>query len=1032
MQTAILSNDQDDNNVTNSRRVRLFGRDYFPPTGAGEIYNFPPVELRTFARGEHKRLLIVYGFVTNHDISKNELHTYKADLNDWGQPINTPSQTVDRMLDLAGYDDWETVAIGYPIHRVKSLTPTQRAVALAAFDRRLEKWIDSIKPERILFLGAQALHRDKPMIGRMFEFKGIKSIWTTCATHFTVNDETTSSLLGEVVEHARTLRRGKNRYTIVPPETSFVMVDTMPKVREMFAALAKVKTIALDTEGDNLNRIVNNLISVQIAVSRSKAYFLPFVHFESPWLEKERDEIRAMLKDFFENFKGKVIGAHLKYECIILRSVIGCRHLPFRMYDVAVGAWAHNENRKFYSATGLSAWALERLERDHGYTRPEDMLAKDQRSTMASQPLERIAPYGVLDVFTPWWIHELQLQRARDTGYTDFERYVIHAGEMPHVFASMEKRGIPVDIPYLLSLRLGDGPLRTALRENKQKLQASEAAQRANQILLRKRGAPTKTLWSTGTAQVFDIDKQDAQSILFFDVLGLQASVITKSGKPSVGKAFLKANSMVQEVADFMAYNEAKKVKTGFVDAFAKIMTRNPDAIATKRIRSSYGFINVLTGRSSSSEPNLQNIPQRGKLAKLVKRQFSAEYGKIIIKQDFNANEVRGYAIIPNDMVLAERFHNSIQLHKEFRVAGANMREAAMAKWKAEADIHIQNVELFFQKKVDKSDPLRHQIKGVIFGTIYGRAGPSLAQELGITVEEAEALQQLFFKKFPTGAAWIAKVHKDGMDNFYAVNIFGGRRHLDGYRHAAKRVHKAMDRRGPNSLIQGPLSQVGYIAINRFERMLFNFERELAKDHRIIAPLCQHIGTMNAVHDSQEQETPTILAPLTSYLAEHAATSAIARYFNNYGLDLNVDFEIEQEVGKNMAEMTTLDGSVQSWREHLLPLCDTPKDRKDLLHNIDIMWRLRKTELQRDLDDRKVARDKGELPKPSTRMLLRASDIAQLRMPDWRDLETNATNRSTGNRTEQQVERPNRDTAQRDARRTKRPSNRRRHVRRAA
>lgn len=390
---------------------------------------------------------------------------------------------------------------------------------------------------------------------------------------------------------------------------------------------------------------------------------------------------------------------------------------------------------------------------------------------------------------------------------------------------------------------------------------------------------------------------------------------------------------------------------------------------------------------------NLQNIPNHGKLAKLVKKQFAAEYGKIILKQDYNANEVRGYAIVSDDDALAARFHNSIQLHKEFRVAGGNAREALREKWATEADIHIQNVELFFEKKVGRKDPLRQQVKGVVFGTIYGRAAPSLAEELGITVEEAENLQQLFFKKFPKGAKWIAKVHRDGAEQFYAVNIFGGRRHLDGYRHAAKKVHKAMDRRGPNSNVQGPLSQVGYIAINRAERMLYKFETELLNKFQIVAPLCKHIGTMNAVHDSQEIETPLILAPFASYIAEHAATSAVARYFRDYEVNLNVDFEIEQEVGKNNAEMTALDGSVQSMREHLLPLCENAKQREDLLHNINVIWRVRKMELQADLDARATAQRKGRLPEPSTRMWLKVEDVAKLRMPDWDDLERNAHTR---------------------------------------
>lgn len=997
-----------DNSMTEGGKVvTSFGRKYRPPNNAGELYNFPPTAWDVGGKpDELPRLLVVYGFVTNHDIAKGELHSHKADLNDWGKPIPCPAETVENLLRLGGFSPtkWDIVFVGYPIHRVNELSPQQKAIALEFFDYRLNKWIKSIGPDRILFLGAQPFHDEtkRPHIGRVFKYKGqantkgrlkkaVKAVWTLCATHLTVNDETTSSLLGQAISHVKTLKRGKNAYTFSEVPHTYEMVDTIDKLRSALAAFAEAPLLSIDTEADNLNRIVNNIISIQVATAKDRAYFIPITHYESPWNATERDVVITMLRDFFESYRGIVIGAHLKFECIQMRAMLGCRHLPFDLYDIAAGRYALDENAKFYASVGMSAWGLERMERDYGYRRPVDVLAKDQRGNMAAQPLERIAPYGVLDVITPFHIYEMQLQEAQDRAYKGFDKYVRHLCNMVHVFASMEVRGIPINTPYLLSLRQANGPLRKLLREVKQKLLSTPEAQEANKRLLAKRGAPAKGLWGGGkqVAQIFDIDKQEDQQVLFFDVMQLTGYQITSTGKRSIGKKFLKANKAIPFVADYIDYVEAKKVKTGFVDSFAKIMTRSLDAVQTGRIRSSYGFLNVLTGRSSSYDPNLQNIPAHGKQAKLIKEQFYAELGKCIIKQDFNANEVRGYAIVSGDKTLAGRFHHSIQLHKEYRVAGANRIEAAREAWSTGADIHVQNVELFFGKKVGKKDPLRQQVKGVVFGTIYGRGAPSLAEELNISEDEARNLVELFFDTFPAGAGWIEKVHDSGATNFYAVNIFGGRRHLYGYAHASRKVHKAMDRRGPNSLIQGPLSQVGYIAINKAERMIFDWEQSLARKHNIVAPLSKHIGTMNAVHDSQEVETPIVLAPLTSYVLEHAATTQIARYFKDYGVQLIVDFEIEQEVGKDLAHMETLDGRRESMLKYMVPLCSGSREEKALISNIHAVCDIRHKELLLDLEARELAVRKKRLPEPSTLMLMKSKHIVGLHMPDWRMFDRN-------------------------------------------
>lgn len=276
----------------------------------------------------------------------------------------------------------------------------------------------------------------------------------------------------------------------------------------------------------------------------------------------------------------------------------------------------------------------------------------------------------------------------------------------------------------------------------------SDAARMANSKLLKKIGAPTKSLWGNNAgAWVFSPDNDASKEMLFFEVLNLKGYSITESGKRSVGKVFLKSNSAHPVVAAFAEYVEAKKFKTGFVDSFAAIMSTNEDARTTKRIRSSYGFLNVLTGRTSSVDPNLQNLPAHGKLAKLIKKITRALKGYGLIKQDFGQNEIRGYAIISKDTAYAAKFWNSILLHKKYRVA----TEPADIKikrddWAANGDTHVAAVWDFFKQRVDKQHPLRQAVKAVIFGVLYGKSAKSLAKELALVElktlrEELKALR---------------------------------------------------------------------------------------------------------------------------------------------------------------------------------------------------------------------------------------------------------------------------------------------------
>lgn len=264
-------------------------------------------------------------------------------------------------------------------------------------------------------------------------------------------------------------------------------------------------------------------------------------------------------------------------------------------------------------------------------------------------------------------------------------------------------------------------------------------------------------------------------------------------------------------------------------------------------------------------------------------------------------------------------------------------------------------------------------------------------------LQDAEETINKFFDTYPDGARWIQRTHKSGREAFSAPNLFGGRRHLYGYISANQGVHSAMDRRGPNSLIQGPLSQVGYVAVYHFEQWLDILSRETG------LPLVGNIGCFNMVHDSQEVEAPILLLPLASYLLEHACTTVIVDYFRKFnipngklgysvftrtpddavqGIPLNVEFEVDQEVGPNLGETSKYDGHRRSMISSLEPMARTKRERRQLLENINIIMSIRERELKADLKSYAKADEKQNPRPPSNRRLLTAEDVMQMHLPE--------------------------------------------------
>ena len=417
----------------------------------------------------------------------------------------------------------------------------------------------------------------------------------------------------------------------------------------------------------------------------------------------------------------------------------------------------------------------------------------------------------------------------------------------------------------------------------------------------------------------------------------------------------------------------------------------------------SYEAGGIFNHNSASKDPNLQNIPERKSRAKMVKRQFVSQKGRLFCKRDFSAHEVRMAGAAAHDPMVAKSFWNGMQIRLKYEF----QREIPKEKkdwWGAQlkaADVHYQNYGVLYNvSPLNVTKAQRDSVKPVIFGSIYGKGMESLGQDLqrgtvdalektienyqkqltegnadkrAIQVKldgtlkerdhenakdwtaEAKKVSHLIFEvKFKRLGKWIKECEKQGLATCRVTNPLGGVRHLFGYLHPERHVRSAMDRRGPNSAVQGPSSTLGYKGGENTRRLVWEWFESRGVSLGYIQ--------CNAVHDSTVAESPYVNIPLMEYLAHHGFTTMLHRWMRDMGSPLLVGFEMDGKVGAceaHMEDATRWDAMVSAvekgiiwgndnlgWNEDVEPIMKIVKHNAQIIHN------LRRTEIRNQLEKR--------------------------------------------------------------------------------
>ena len=539
-------------------------------------------------------------------------------------------------------------------------------------------------------------------------------------------------------------------------------VLTEAQLSDWIARLQAADEFAFDSETDSLDPMRATLVGLSFSVEPGQACYIPLGH-DYPGAPAQLDRAAALeaLRPLLEDPTKKKLGQHGKYDLHVLR-----RH------GVDVRGYADDTMlESFVLNAGIARHDMDSLAKRHlGYDtiRYEDVAGKGAKQIPFSQvAIDDATRYAAEDADITLRLH--RVLRAKLAAEPTLDA-VYRGIEMPlvPVLARVEANGVLVDAD---ELRRQSADLGRRMLAAQQK--ATELAGRS-----------------------FNLDSPKQLGALLFDELKLPALVKTPSGAPSTNEEALEAIADQHELPRvILEYRGLAKLRSTYTDKLPEMV--NP---ATGRVHTSYHQAGAATGRLSSSDPNLQNIPVRTEEGRRIRTAFVAPPGRKLVACDYSQIELRIMAHLSEDPALLRAF-----------AAGADIHRATAA-------------EVFGKAIADVSANERRAAKAINFGLIYGMGAFGLARQLGIGRGEAQDYIALYFSRYPGVRDYMERTRQQARDHGYVETVFGRRLALD-YIHSRNAAQRAgAERAAINAPMQGTAADIikramvrvdGWLADNR-------------------------------------------------------------------------------------------------------------------------------------------------------------------------------------------------------------------------
>jgi len=555
------------------------------------------------------------------------------------------------------------------------------------------------------------------------------------------------------------LKKAKGEYRVV---------CSIEELEELSKRIKELGYFAIDLETDSLSPIDAHIVGISISLEEGKGYYIPVGHnvgsglIKTQYSNLDLKSVLKLIKELVENKDIAKIGQNVKYDMLVLENYD--IHLQNCGFDTMVASYLIDPGSHQHS---LDYIAMRYL--NYKMTTYKDVTKSGKKEIpFADVPIEVACEYSAEDADIALRLSNFFAPKLREY---NLER-VFHDVEIPLIFvlASMERAGVKIDTEVLRAF--------------------------ADEIQKRITVCEQEIYELAG--ERFNINSPAQLRTILFEKLRLPSTKKTKTGASTdvdVLEKLAEHHPLPKKIVEYRSYS---KLLSTYFESLIKLV--NP---RTGRIHTSFNQVNTATGRLSSSDPNLQNIPVRGEFGREIRKAFVPEPGNIFISADYSQIDLRLLAHLSCDPVLIQAFEK-------------------------DKDIHRTTASLILNKPIDEITPEDRRIaKTVNFGIIYGLSPYGLSQELNIEVDKAKEFIDNYFRTYQRTKQFIEETKEFAHKNGYVQTILGRRRYLPEINSENKNTRAFAERIAINTSVQGSSADLIKVA-------MINIHRELGERGRMI------------------------------------------------------------------------------------------------------------------------------------------------------------------------------------------------------
>ncbi|QEH34341.1 DNA polymerase I [Aquisphaera giovannonii] len=604
-----------------------------------------------------------------------------------------------------------------------------------------------------------------------------------------------------------------------PWEATYHAVDTPEKLEAFLAELGRQPKYALDTETTDTDPLRASLVGLSFAWKAAEAYYIPV---RGPIQDRVLDPALVLdrLRPFLADPKSEKVGQNLKYDMLVLGRAGAPVEGP--LTDTMVLSYLLESGERNHGLDQLADRLL-----GHKMIPISDLIGKGKKQLRMDQvDVARVVEYAGEDADATWRIEEILAAKVREEGlwklYEEVERPLVS------ILTRMEDVGVKVDAARLKQLSGEFGARLASLEED----------------IYKHAGGP------------FNINSGPQLREVLFEKLKLPTVSKTPGGEQSTAQDVLEELAPKHPLpALLLQHRQLSKLKSTYLDALPELI--HPE---DGRIHASFNQSVAATGRLSSSDPNLQNIPVRTEEGKQIRQAFVAREGCRLLTADYSQIELRILAHYCGDPALAKAFELDHDIHTAVAAKIYEVPESA----------------------VDSS--MRRVAKTVNFGVIYGLSAFGLAGRLGIPQTQAAQFIEAYFRDFAGVDRFITETLEKARDDGRVETILGRRRPINGIKNTTGRARNLAERLAVNTVIQGSAADLIKVAMIRIDDRL---RREGLGSRMILQ-----------IHDELVFEAPEAEVPALADLVRREMTTA---------LELKVPLKVDLAAGMNWLDVEEIE-----------------------------------------------------------------------------------------------------------------------------